>query len=605
MCGIIGYTGGNGDAESVLKQGLKSLEYRGYDSCGIALTTDSNIEINKAIGCTKNLSLSNLGSSCGIGHNRWATHGKVNLENAHPHSSLNQQVVLVHNGVIENSEEIKDFLVNKNYTFQGETDSEILVNLIEYYYRRDLTPTKAIKLAIDDVVGTFGLAILFRDKPETIYGLRRSSPLVLGVGENEHFLASDANALPYQIDKVVYLDDGQLVILNKKKFAIKNLSSDKDLEGLSKIKKIKKRKNDTELGEYSCFMEKEIHSQPSSIRDSITGRFNEDFSCIKFGGINLNKINRVVFLGCGTAYYAGLLGKYYMENIAGIPASVEFSSEYKYKNNPTEQGTLVVALSQSGETIDTLEAIKEAQNKNLQAIAITNVVSSSIARQVEEGIYQRIGPEISVASTKAFTSKATLLLMLAVQLGRHHNISPLESIGYIKQIRRIPELVEQTLEHRDEIRELAAKLQLYDVMDFLGRQYMYPIALEGALKLKEITYMDSHAYASGEIKHGPLALVRDGRAIFFLASQASLKDKNISNMKEIAARGADTYLVKQKSQEFPEDTYSEALNIPNCPDYISPILSVIPLQLFSMYTAQFKGKNVDRPRNLAKSVTVE
>ena len=352
-------------------------------------------------------------------------------------------------------------------------------------------------------------------------------------------------------------------------------------------------------------MEKEIHSQPSSIRDSITGRFNEDFSCIKFGGINLNKINRVVFLGCGTAYYAGLLGKYYMENIAGIPASVEFSSENKYKNNPTEQGTLVVALSQSGETIDTLEAIKEAQNKNLQAIAITNVVSSSIARQVEEGIYQRIGPEISVASTKAFTSKATLLLMLAVQLGRHHNISPLESIGYIKQIRRIPELVEQTLEHRDEIRELAAKLQLYDVMDFLGRQYMYPIALEGALKLKEITYMDSHAYASGEIKHGPLALVRDGRAIFFLASQASLKDKNISNMKEIAARGADTYLVKQKSQEFPEDTYSEALNIPNCPDYISPILSVIPLQLFSMYTAQFKGKNVDRPRNLAKSVTVE
>ena len=515
---------------------------------------------------------------------------------------------------MENAEDVKNTLRLEGYKFKSDTDTEVLVNLISFFYKKQNkkkdkqeNQIKALKTALKAVEGTYGLAVIFSDNPKTIYGARMSSPLLVGVGDGENFLASDANALPHHISKVVYLEDGQLAIITNEDFSIQWINKFEKINEFAKIKKIKKRKQDESKGEHSCFMEKEIFEQGTSIRDTLRGRLADDFSSIKLGGIDLDKkISRVLFLGCGTAYHAGLLGKYYVENISGIPASVEFASEYKYKNSPTEKDTLVVVISQSGETIDTISAVQEAKERGLNVMAVTNVVSSSLAREVPEGVYQRVGAEYSVASTKAFTSQITILLMMAVELGRKNNISLLQYKKYINSIRKIPDLIEQTLTMSAETaRRFGVIYSGMPQLDFLGRQYLYPIALEASLKLKELTYIDSHGYPSGEIKHGPLATVARGRSTFFIATQESIKDKNISNMKEVKARDGGVYLVKQKGQEFPSDCYDEMIEVPKCPDFISPILSVIPFQLLPMHMAQSKGLNVDRPRNLAKSVTVE
>jgi glucosamine--fructose-6-phosphate aminotransferase (isomerizing) len=604
MCGIIGYVGKEHKAPDVLYSGLEKLEYRGYDSCGVAvfgekaqpvfaryLCAPSEVEYGHALPK----------SNCGIGHTRWATHGKVSLNNTHPHISSCGQVYLVHNGVIENSEEIRNSLTCE---FSGETDSESLVNLIAFHYKESKDPLSSISQALLQVEGTYGLAIMFENLQDVIFAVRRSSPLVVGVGDGEHYIVSDTNALPPNIDKIIYLDDENIVKLNKDKFDIYDLNKQQVEKADTKIRE---RRQHVSLGIYSSYLEKEILEQGNSIRDTLRGRFTEDFLNVKLGGININKkINRVLFLGCGTAYHAGLLGKYYMENVAKIPASVEHSSEYKYKNNPTEDGTLVVGISQSGETLDTLGALKEAKNKGLDTMAITNTVMSSIARQVPEGIYQRIGPEVSVASTKAFTSQALLTLMLAISLGRRDNLSVLEAKKYIDGIRLLPELVERTLDiAQASCVSLAKNMQLTQSIVFLGRQYMYPIALEAALKLKELIYIPTHGYPSGEIKHGPLAQISEGSHCFFVAPENSLQDKNVSNMKEISARGGRNILIKQKGQQFPEDCYFKSVEIANAPDFLLPILSVLPLQLFCLNMAIEKGCNIDKPRNLAKSVTVE
>jgi glucosamine--fructose-6-phosphate aminotransferase (isomerizing) len=422
------------------------------------------------------------------------------------------------------------------------------------------------------------------------------------------YFASDANALPPNIDKVVYLEDNQITQMVGKDWQIFNMDSPSPLDNFKRIKKIKSRKVDMNLGAHSCYMEREIFEQPTSIRNAMRGRFGDDFSSIKFGGIDTNgrQINSVLFLGCGTAYHAGLLGKYFVENISRIPASVEYSSEFKYKNTPCDPNTLVVGVSQSGETLDTLGALQEAQKRDLDTVAITNVVASSIARQVGEGIYQYAGPEISVASTKAFTSQATILLMLSVLLGRKNALSAMDAKRYISNIRKLPELVSQTTQDCNEkVRALAGKFSLYTKIDFLGRQYLYPIALEGALKTKELSYIHAHGYPAGEMKHGPLATVGMGYLCFYLATQESLREKNISNMKELKARDCHVVVIAQQGQSLPKDCYDYLIEIPRAEEYISPILSVIPLQLFSMYLAQKKNYNVDRPRHLAKSVTVE
>jgi glucosamine--fructose-6-phosphate aminotransferase (isomerizing) len=606
MCGIIGYIGSEQGVAETLCESLEKLQYRGYDSCGVVLPTAKSVKIIKAIGSPEALSKKKFPKKCksGLGHTRWATHGKVNLNNTHPHKSHDGKVYLVHNGVIENSDQIKDQLIAEGVGFYGETDSEVLANLIAKEFDANNDPEKALGRALSQVEGTYGIGVIFSDFLDEIYGARRSSPLIIGVGDGENFLSSDMNALPPRIKKVVYLEDEQITKLSKEDYDIQSLKG-KSLKDRMHWKRVKNRNQDVELGDFSCFMEKEIFEQASAIRETFRGRFDEDFCEIKFGGVSLNKIKRVAFIGCGTAYHAGLLGKYYMENIADIPASAEYSSEYKYKNNPTEEGTLVVAISQSGETIDTLSAVKEARNKNYEAIAITNTVSSTIAREVDEGIYQRIGPEISVASTKAFSSQCVILLMLAILIGRKHKLNSIDSQRYIKQIRRLPNLIEKTLLLKDKIRKTAAGLQMQKAVDFLGRQYLYPIALEGALKLKELCYVDAHGYASGEIKHGPLAMIRRGRYCIYLGTQRLLLKKNISNLKEIKSRNGKIVLISQEGLNFPKDCYDYLIEVPKAPDFISPILSTIPLQLFSMYMAQINKRNVDKPRNLAKSVTVE
>ena len=609
MCGIIGYIGENDNASRVVRRGLETLEYRGYDSCGVAFfdKDSSDIKMFRAIGPPSELSEIEVDSFCGIGHTRWATHGAVTIDNAHPHYSQDKEVYLVHNGVIENAEEIKKFLTEKGCEFYGETDSEILVNLIAYHDKANVPPLGALKKSLNFVEGTYGLAVLFKsENGSKIYAGRRSSPLVVGVGENGHFIASDAIAIPGHVDRIAYLEDGQIAVLSEKEFKIHHLDGKKPLDGTSLSKKIKPRKQQVDLGEHFCYMEKEIFEQPNSIRESLRGRLGGDFESIKLGGIDLDKeINRVLLIGCGTAYHAALLGKYYMENIANIPASVEFAHEYKYKSNPTEEGTLVIAVSQSGETIDTLGAVQEALKKGLDTMAITNTVSSSVAREVTEGIYQRIGPEISVASTKAFTSQSVILLMLAIALGSKRHLNALRVKKYINEIRKLPALIEETLLLEEKMRGLSKRYSMSNEFNFLGRQYTYPIALEGALKLKELSYLSCSAYPIGEMKHGPLATIRHGARSFFIAPQADLKDKNISNAKEIKARGGRIFLITQRGLEFPKDCHEELIEIPAAPSYISAILSVIPLQMFSMYMTIEKGYNVDRPRNLAKSVTVE
>jgi glucosamine--fructose-6-phosphate aminotransferase (isomerizing) len=605
MCGIIGYIGESKDVVDHLYSGLKKLEYRGYDSCGAAVVVDNDILFWHHLGAPSEVEgLKKPNSNIGIGHTRWATHGEVSIENAHPHHSCDKEVFLVHNGVIENSDEIRKTLEHEKCSFYSETDSEALANLIAFHYKESGDAAHALRTALADTEGTYGLAVLFRGDNK-IYAARRSSPLILGLGDNEHFLVSDVIALPANVNKVVYLNDGDIAVLERDAFSVydSSMSHKRSLKQPSILKKAKS----PSLGNHSCFMEKEIFEQPKSIRETTSGRFTKDFSSVVLGGVNLNKdIKRVLFLGCGTAYHAGLLGKYYIENIAKIPATVEISSEYKYKNNPTEDGTLVVAISQSGETFDTIGALETAQEKGLDTIAITNTVMSSIARQVPEGIYQRVGPEVSVASTKAFTSQAVLTLMLAISLGRRDNLSLLDSKKYIDSVRRLPELVEQCIASvKEECRGLAIQFGMCDNVSFLGRQYMYPLALEGALKLKELSYVHTHGYATGEMKHGPLAAIGHAHPCIFVAPEKSLKEKNISSLKEVCARGGLTALIKQKGQEFPRECYLRAVEIPKAPEYILPILSAIPLQLFAMYMAQNKKLDVDRPRHLAKSVTVE
>jgi len=620
MCGIVGYAGNN-DAIEALYTGLEKLEYRGYDSCGAAITSDNHRDKD---GGNAILYWHHLGapsevtdiphakddpmweSSCGIAHTRWATHGDVSIKNAHPHHSNNKDIFVVHNGVIENYQEIKNEL-GLQYTFYSDTDTEVLANLISFNHRKDPDNyIDVIRRSLEGVEGTYGLAIIFKSDPHTIYAARRSSPLVIGVGDGENFLASDTNALPPHIRKVIYLEDENIAKITKGEFSVYELrgrgrvspslyEKDKGLHALST------------LGEYDSFLHKEIREQPESILDSFRGRFSKDFSSVVLGGISLKEeVKRVLFLGCGTAYHAGLLGKYYVENVAKIPASVEISSEYKYKNNPTEEGTLVVAISQSGETIDTLSAIKEAQNKKLKTIAITNVVMSSIARQVDEGIYQRIGPEISVASTKSFTSQATILFMLSVLLGEKKNISFLDASNYISNLRALPNLASLTLDWAfDTCEKLAKRYSSFNNINFLGRQYQYPIALEAALKLKELAYVNTCAYPSGEMKHGPLASMDKDSLCFLIAPEDNLVNKNITTMRELKARGVKVVLIKQIDRSFPRDCYDEYIKISSAKDYLLPILSVIPLQIFSMYMAKERGYSLDKPRHLAKSVTVE
>jgi glucosamine--fructose-6-phosphate aminotransferase (isomerizing) len=597
MCGIFGYVG-NKQAYTEIYDGLKKLEYRGYDSCGISVIDKRKFKTIKKVGGPEELKdKSKSKATIGIGHTRWATHGVVNVKNAHPHISRDGKIVIVHNGVVENAHQF-------DYNLKSSTDSEVLANLIADEYTLDLG--KAVSRALEKVDGTYGIAVMHRDDPKTIVAARRGSPLCIGIsGDNsETYIASDTYALPPEISRVIYLEDGHVATITADKLHIHK--ADRSIEYSHKITDIEHKYNAGDKEGYSTFLEKEIREQPVAIRNAMRGKFSKDFTNIMFGGIKLRKkVRRVLFLGCGTAYHAGLVGKYLMESIAGVPASVEYASEYKYKNTPTEDGTLIVAISQSGETLDTLTAIEEAQAQDHMVISITNVVASSIARLTNMGIYQHAGPEISVASSKAFTSQLTILVMLAIYIGRKHNLSKVQAKRYISQLRKLPALVEKTLDICTTCKTLSAKWTAMTSCKFLGRQLMYPIAIEGALKLKELAYVECHGYPAGELKHGPLAAIGYHATCIYLAPQKELFEKNVSTMKEIKARDSHIIAITQEGLDFPEDTYDNIIYLPKAPDYLQPILAVIPLQFFSMYMAQSHNYNVDRPRHLAKSVTVE
>ena len=619
MCGIVGYVGQQA-ADNVLLDGLKRLEYRGYDSAGVALLDKEfgdDITIVRRTGRVANLgdalkSTKNK-SRMGISHTRWATHGDVTEANAHPHRSSDGRFALVHNGVIENHNSMRRYLESKGYTFKSQTDTEALVNLIAYHYDKETVeePVKrfyeAVRKSLFHVEGTYGIAVVCRDCPDTLIGARRGSPLIVGVGKGEHLLASDVNAIASRTTNVIYLNDGEVAVLDKNQFAI-STTSDEGVEAV--IHTVDWDTTDAELGNFSHFMEKEIFEQAQALENGMRGRFADDGSTALFGGLNLSPselrlIDRIVFIGCGTAWHAGLVAEYLIERFARIPVEVEYASEFRYRNAPLDKNTLVVAMSQSGETIDTLAALREAKRKGYKTLAINNSVGSSIAREADGGIYQHAGPEIGVASTKAFTSQVMLAAMLALYLGRIRDLSYSDGVKMVEALKALPELVSRTLSCVEQIRSIAARYSQFNDFLFLGRQEMFPIALEGALKLKEISYIHAEGYPAAEMKHGPIALICEECPSVFLATGGEIFQKTLANIQEIKARKGKVICILSEDCDMPEDLVDDCVIVPEAHEAIQPILMSIPVQLLSYYIALERGCDVDKPRNLAKSVTVE
>ncbi len=618
MCGIIGYVGRQ-KAVTILLEGLKRLEYRGYDSAGLAVAAPNRFVVFKKTGRVDNLvklaTPAKLDSTIGISHTRWATHGGVTDANAHPHVSSDGKFSLVHNGVIENYASIKKFLVGKGYTFASETDTEALVNLIAYHYQKEdgaengksrfLT---AVRKALLHVEGTYGIAVLCVDCPREIVGARKGSPLVVGIGTGENMIASDVSAFVGRTQNVVYLEDGQVVYLTDNDFTITTID---EAAVDPVINQVDWAIEQTELGTFTHFMEKEIFEQPLALENAMRGRFSDDGSTAKFGGLNvdpreLRQVDRLVFCACGTAWHACLLAEHLIERYARIPVEVEYASEFRYRNAPLDKNTLVMVISQSGETIDTLEALREAKRKGFRTLAITNVVGSTIARETDGGIYQHAGPEIGVASTKAFTSQVLITALLALYLGRLRDMSFSDGVRMADALKKTPGLVSQVLAQSDSLRAIAQKYAHKDDFLFLGRQIMFPIALEGALKLKEISYIHAEGYPAAEMKHGPIALICPDCPSVVFAPRGETFKKVISNIQEIRARkGPVIAITSAGPDEFTSDMADDIIRIPDCHEAVAPILACIPVQLLAYYTAILRGCDVDKPRNLAKSVTVE
>lgn len=616
MCGIVGYVGSK-QIGSRLIEGLKRLEYRGYDSSGISVLCDQQLLHTKKVGRVKVLEESipqaYAQATTGICHTRWATHGAVSEANAHPHVSSDGQFALVHNGVIENYIQIKSFLETKGYAFSSETDSETLVNLIAYHYAKEPESKdtsrflESVRKSLLHVEGTFGIAVISPLFPDELVCARRGSPLIIGVGKDEHLIASDVNAITHCTQKVVYLNDNEIVHLNSDDFSIATISN---ISVDAVIQTVDWDTSEAELGSFQHFMEKEIFEQPNALENGMRGRFSNDGSTAFLGGLNLSpqevlEVDRLVFIACGTAWHACLIAEYLIERYARIPVEVEYASEFRYRNAPLDKNTLIIAISQSGETIDTLSAIKEAKRKGFKTLSINNSVGSSIARECDGGIYQHAGPEIGVASTKAFTSQVMLCALLALYFGRSRNLSYADGCEIVSALKQLPELTKKTLKITEQVQKIAKKYAHYEDCLFLGRQMMFPIALEGALKLKEISYIHAEGYPAAEMKHGPIALISKDCPSVFLTSNGEMFQKTLANIKEIKARNGAVICIAPENCELPEDTVDDLIQIPQAHDIILPILMSIPVQLFSYYIALERGCDVDKPRNLAKSVTVE
>ena len=596
--------------------GLKRLEYRGYDSSGVAVWTDDGIKQTKRTGRVIELETAlgdDLGGTMGISHTRWATHGDVTEANAHPHTSSDNKIALVHNGVIENYAGMKKFLTDQGYSFQSQTDTEALCNLIAYHYAKEPETAgksrflESVRKSLRHVEGTYGIAVICTDFPGELIGARKGSPLILGLGEGENILASDANALTHCTRNVVYLDDNEVVHLTDNDFSITTVSS-KSVEAV--VHQVDWDTSEAELGDYDHFMQKEIFEQPNSLNNGMRGRFSDDGSTAVFGGLNLNsqelrQVDRILFLACGTAWHSCLVAEYLIERFARIPVEVEYASEFRYRNAPLDKNTLVIAISQSGETIDTLGALREAKRKGYRTLAINNSVGSTIARESDGGIYQHAGPEIGVASTKAFTSQIMICAMLALYLGRLRDLSYGDGVEIVKALKAMPEQVEEILKQNDKIAGIAKKYASYEDCLFLGRQLMFPIALEGALKLKEISYIHAEGYPAAEMKHGPIALICEECPSVFLATSGEIFHKSLANLQEVKARKGKVICIATEDCDMPEDLADDTIIVPECHEIVTPILMCIPVQLFSYHVALERGCDVDKPRNLAKSVTVE
>jgi glucosamine--fructose-6-phosphate aminotransferase (isomerizing) len=624
MCGIVGYVGSRA-AEEILVEGLRRLEYRGYDSAGVATVTPTGeFAVTKAVGridnLAKRLEKTPAPGTIGIGHTRWATHGAPNDVNSHPHLGGDGSLVLCHNGVIENFRALKAKLEAEGYVFRSATDTEVIAHLIDSCLRlekskpankKDKDPVdvyaRAIKTALAQLHGTYGLTIMFHDVPRTIFAARLGSPLVVGVGDDEHFIASDASPLVGHTTKIVYLSDHELAVVTEDQLRIMH----RDTGNVAvNVKQIEIDNTQVQLNGYEHYMLKEIYEQPETIQNAMRGRLSLDEATSVFGGLNLTasqlrNVNRIILTGCGTSWHAALVGEYLIEELARLPVEVEYASELRYRNPPVDRDTLLFAITQSGETADTLAALREMKRKGHSTLAICNTVGSTIAQEADGGIYLHAGPEIGVASTKAFTSQVVTLAMLALHLGRLRHLSFGAGQRIIDQLRRLPEHVAQALDCHEQVKRIAEKYHDCRNFLYLGRNYNFPTALEGALKLKEISYLHAEGYPAAEMKHGPIALVDEHTPSVFLMPQGFVYDKVMSNLEEIKARGGPVIAVVEENDDRVEKIADDVIRIPAVEEFLQPIVSIIPLQLLAYQIALLRGCDVDKPRNLAKSVTVE
>ncbi len=612
MCGIVGYIGGR-EAFPILVKGLKQLEYRGYDSAGIALY-NGKLENFKKKGKVAELeefvTLENCSGTLGIGHTRWATHGEPSDENAHPHLSMNGLFSVVHNGIIENYARLKTDLIKHGYTFKSETDTEVLANLIEYYYLNgeEMSSENAVQLALSKVVGAYGIAVLCRNEDNKMVAARKGSPLVLGLGNNEYFVASDASPLAEYTSQVVYLNDEDIAIISRESFTLKNVQNN---PVSLKVSNIDLEIGALDKGDFEYFMLKEIYEQPKTIEETFRGRLREDYSEIVLGGLlnvfpKLEEAQRIIIIGCGTSWHAALIGEYLLEEYAQVPVEVEYASEFRYRKPIINSKDVVILISQSGETADTLAALHLAKAKGATVLGICNVVGSSLARETDAGVYTHAGVEIGVASTKAFTAQVTVLTMIALKLAkRKGTIDIKEYRNLVKELAAVPEKGRIILESNDKIQQIAEKYHEAVNALYLGRGYLFPVALEGALKLKEISYVHAEGYAAGEMKHGPIALVDDNLPVVVVAPEDAYYEKVVSNIQEVKARKGNVIAIVTEGDTGLKELANDVIEIPKSHPAVAPLLSVIPLQLLAYHIALLKGCNVDQPRNLAKSVTVE
>ncbi len=608
MCGIVAYIGKK-QAVPILLEGLKRLEYRGYDSAGIAVHSNKKLVLQKIAGRVSKLeelmSKEKIDSTVGIAHTRWATHGEPTDENAHPHTDCKGKIAVVHNGIIENCNALRKYLTQKGHKLRTDTDTEVIAHLIEEHYEGDLL--RAVRIALSEVQGTYGVAVISLDHPREIVCARNGSPLVLGDGGDEYFVASDAAPIVPHTRQVVYLEDGELASIKDDGFTITTLE---EQEIKPKIEEISWTLDKIEKGGFPHFMLKEIFEQPDTLRNAIRGRLNQTDGTTRLDGLDrhheeLERVNRIILTACGTAWHAGLIGEYMLEAMTRVPVEVEYASEFRYRSPVVDNNTILFAISQSGETSDTLAALREAKRRGATALGICNVVGSTIARETDGGVYIHAGPEIGVASTKAFTSQIMVLSLISLLMGRMRTISIEKGREIIEAIQKIPDQVAEILKLDNKIKEIASDFYKKRNFLFLGRGYNFPVALEGALKLKEISYIHAEGYPAAEMKHGPIALIDDNMPVVFIAIRDSVFEKVLSNIEEVKSRKGVVIAITTEGDEEIKSKVKYCIPIPKTIDLLTPLLTVIPLQLLAYHIAVMRGCDVDKPRNLAKSVTVE